>query len=90
MILWAFIVVVLAILSYLGDAGILPILYELRYPPLAASQYSVSLMSTLLLLCGLGMMARIGYRIGEKEKEKLRERVQELEGKLGKKPPAES
>ena len=87
MIVWAFVVVVLAILSYLGDVGVISILYEFRYPPLGASQYGVSLMSTLLMLCGLGMMASVGYMARKREKEKLKKQVHELEEKLEQEPP---
>ncbi len=77
MIIWAFVVVVMAILSYLADVGAISFLRELRVPFLGAST-----MSVVLLLCGLGMMGRIHHMIKRGGKEKLRARVKELEEKL--------
>ena len=61
--IWALAVVGLAILSYLADMGILPILHSLKVPGLGAS-----IMSILLILCGLGMMTRVGHMEREKSK----------------------
>jgi len=85
MIIWAFVIVVMAILSYLADVGAISFLRDLRVPFLGAST-----MSVVLLLCGLGMMGRIHHMIKRGGKEKLRERVKELEEKLKEKSSAES
>ena len=56
MVLWALVIVVLAILSYLADIGIFSVLRDIRVPGLEAS-----VMSVLLLLCGLGMLTSLGH-----------------------------
>ena len=76
MIVWAFVVVVMSILSYLADVGVISIL-DLRIPVLGAS-----LMSAVLLLCGLGMMGRIKYMVSKGEKENLLDKVKKLEKRL--------
>ena len=76
MIAWAFVVVVMSILSYLADVGVISIL-NLRIPVLGAS-----LMSVVLLLCGLGMMGRIKYMVSKGEKENLHDKVKKLEQRL--------
>lgn len=83
--MWAFVIVVMAILSYLADVEVISFLKDLRVPFLGAST-----MSVVLLLCGLGMMGRIHHMIRNGAKEKLRERVKELEEKLKEKSSAES
>ncbi|MFH0796390.1 MAG: hypothetical protein V2A65_04950 [Candidatus Omnitrophota bacterium] len=81
MIVWALIVVAVAILSYLGDVGVNTLIFNKRVP-LPGFTCNPSLASVLLMLCGLGMMGRIKYMMKKGGKEKLRERVQELEKKL--------
>lgn len=76
MIVWAFVIVVMAILSYLADVGVISIL-DLRVPVLGAS-----LMSVVLMLCGLGMMGRIKSMVSKGEKENLQDKVGELEKRL--------
>ncbi len=77
MIIWAFVIVALAVLSYLTDVGVIPVLQDMRVPVLGAS-----LMSVLLMLCGLGMMGRVGHMVRKGEKEDLKDTVQTLEKKL--------
>ncbi len=85
MIIWAFIIVVMAILSYLVDVGAVSFLRDLRVPFLGAST-----MSVVLLLCGLGMMGRIHHMVSKGAVEKLRERIKELEEKLKEKSSGEN
>lgn len=83
MVVWAFVVVGMAILSYLADVDVLPIFRK----PIPVLQGS--LMSVLLILYGLAMMCRVGYVVRKGEKEDLKKRVQELEKKLKEKGMSE-
>ena len=76
MILWALLVVGMAILSCLADGGILPFFRE-TIPMLGAS-----FMSILFILCGLGIMARAGYMARKGEKENLKQQLHELGKKI--------
>lgn len=76
MILWAFVVIGIAISSCLADVGILPFFRE-TVPVLGASFISI-----LFILCGLGMMARVGYMARKGEKEKLTQQLHELGKKI--------
>ncbi len=84
MIGWAFVVVAMAILSYLGDVGVI-IVFQEKIPVLG-----VSWMSVLLMLCGLGMMGKVGGMVKKGEKEGLKQQVTELEKKLKEKEASES
>ena len=84
MIGWAFVVVAMAVLSYLGDVGVITVFQDLRIPVLGAS-----LMSVLLMLCGLGMMSKVGSMVKKGEKESLKQQVTELEKKLKEKESSE-
>lgn len=84
MIGWAFVVVAMAILSYLGDVGVITVFQE-KIPILGAS-----LMSVLLMLCGIGMMGKVGGMVRKGEKEGLKQQVTELEKKLKEKEASES
>ena len=84
MIGWAFVVVAMAILSYLGDVGIITVFQE-KIPVLGGS-----LMSVLLMLCGLGMMGKVGGMVKKGEKEGLKRQVTELEKKLKENKASES
>jgi uncharacterized membrane protein len=74
---WVILLTVLLCLSYLADVGILPFLNNLRVPVVFAS-----LTSVLLLLCLIGIYARILKMTKEARKEHLEKRVNELEAEL--------
>lgn len=74
---WVVLLTILLCLSYLADVGILPFLQDLRVPILYAS-----LTSVLLLLCLIGIYARILKMTKEARKEYLEKRVEELESEL--------
>lgn len=76
MIWWILALAVLTILSYLADAGVWTLLKDIQVPVLNAS-----LLSLLLLLCTLGILIRMLYKRSKGEKEKLRSRIEQLEGK---------
>ncbi len=84
MIGWAFVVVAMAILSYLGDVGVVTIFQE------KITVNGASLMSVLLMLCGVGMIGRVGSMVKKGEKEGLKHQVTELEKKLKEKEASES
>ena len=77
MIWWILALAVLTILSYLVDVGALVFLQELRVPLLQAS-----LLSVLILLCTLGVLGRMLLMAGRGEKERLTQKIRELEGKI--------
>ena len=76
MIAWSFMVVFIAIVSYLIDVGVISFL-DMKAPVLEAS-----LMSVILMLCGLGMMLRVGCMMKRGAKESMRARIEELEALL--------
>jgi len=77
MIWWVMALVVLTILSYLADVGVLTFLQELKIPGLSAS-----ILSILILLCTAGILARMLVMAKKGKREALRQRISELEGKL--------
>lgn len=77
MIWWVFLLVSVTILSYLSDVGILTFLQDFRLPFLNAS-----LMSIMVLLCLIGLLARMMKMSKKGEKEALREKVKQLEKEL--------
>jgi Ca2+/Na+ antiporter len=77
MIWWVFLLVVVTILSYLSDVGVLTFIQDLRVPFLNAS-----LMSILVLLCLIGLLARMMQMSKKGEKEALREKVKQMEKEL--------
>ncbi len=77
MIWWVFLLVVVTSLSYLSDVGALTFLQDLRIPFLNAS-----LLSVLILLCLIGLLARMMKMAKKGEKEALREKVSQLEKEL--------
>lgn len=77
MIWWVFLLVVVTIMSYLSDVGILTFLQDFRVPFLNAS-----LMSILVLLCLIGLLVRMMKMSKKGEKEALREKVKQLEKEL--------
>ena len=74
---WVVLLTVLLCLSYLADVGILTFLRDLRVPVLYAS-----LTSVLLLLCLVGIYARIFKMTREGRKEFLEKRVEKLDAEL--------
>lgn len=81
MIVWALIVVGVAVLSYLGDIGVNTLIFNQRVP-LPGFTSNPSLASVLLMFCGLGMLGRIKYMMKKGGKERLQDRIRELEKKL--------
>jgi Ca2+/Na+ antiporter len=77
MISWVFLLVVVTVLSYLSDVGVLTFLQDFRVPFLNAS-----LLSILVLLCLIGLLARMMKMSKKGEKEALREKVKQLEKEL--------
>ncbi len=77
MIWWVFLLVVVTSLSYLSDVGALTFLQDWRIPFLNAS-----LTSVLILLCLIGLLARMKKMAQKGEKEALREKVSQLEKEL--------
>jgi hypothetical protein len=76
MIWWVLGLAVLSILSYLTDLEVISFL-NFRVPVLQAS-----LLSLFILLAVLGLLYRILWMKRKGEKEQMRKRIQELEGKL--------
>ncbi len=76
MIWWILALTVITILSYFADTGIWTLFQDLKVPGLNAS-----LLSILLLLCTLGILVRMLCMRRRGEKEKLRSKVAQLEGK---------
>jgi membrane protein implicated in regulation of membrane protease activity len=76
MIWWVMLLVILSILSYLSDVGVLFFL-NVRVPVLNAS-----LLSLLILLAALGLLSRMLWMKRKGQREQLKKKIQELEGKL--------
>lgn len=74
MVWWILFLAVLTILSYLTDVGIIGFFKDLTIPFLNAS-----LLSFLLLLCTLGILIRMLSRKKKGEKERLMEKIRQLE-----------
>jgi drug/metabolite transporter (DMT)-like permease len=77
MIWWVLLLVVVTVLSYLSDVGLITFMQDWRVPFLNASVLSI-----LILLCLLGLLGRMMRMSKKGEKESLRERIQELERRL--------
>jgi len=77
MIWWIAILAILTVLSYLTDVGVISFLQNLKVPALNAS-----LLSLLILLCTAGLLIKMLWMKRKGEKERLRQKVQELEAKL--------
>jgi len=77
MIWWVFLLVIVTILSYLSDVGVLTFLQDWRVPFLNAS-----LTSVLILLCLIGLLVRMMRMSKKGEKEELREKIKQLEAEL--------
>jgi predicted MFS family arabinose efflux permease len=77
MIWWVLVLVVVTILSYLSDVGLITFMQDWRVPFLNASALSI-----LILLCLIGLLVRMMRMSKKGEKEALKERITELERKL--------
>ena len=77
MIWWVFLLVIITILSYLSDVGVITFLQDWRFPFLNASALSI-----LILLCLIGLLVRMMRMSKKGEKEALREKVRQLEKEL--------
>lgn len=76
MIWWIMLLVILSILSYLSDVGVLSFL-NVRVPVLNAS-----LLSLLILLAAAGLLSRMLWMKKKGRRENLETKIQELEGRL--------
>ena len=76
MIWWILILLLLAVLSYLSQVGIL-FLLEIKFPFLTASFINI-----LILICIAVVLVRILGRVRKREKENLWQRIHELEKEL--------
>ena len=77
MIWWVFVLVVVTILSYLSDVGVFTFLQDWRVPIFNSSFKSIQ-----ILLCLIGLFARMMRIAKIGEKEALREKVSQLEKEL--------
>jgi spore maturation protein SpmA len=79
MIWWVGFMVILTVLSYLNDTGVISFLENVRIPVLEAS-----LLSFLILVGTAGILIRMLLKKRRGEKEGLKERVKRLEQELSK------
>jgi spore maturation protein SpmA len=77
MIWWVGFMVILTVLSYLNDTGVISFLRNVRIPFLDAS-----LLSFLILVGTAGILIRMLWMRRRGEKEGLKERVKRLEKEL--------
>ena len=77
MIWWVCFMVILTVLSYLNDTGVISFLGNVRIPFLDAS-----LLSFLILVGTAGILIRMLWMRRRGEKEGLKERVKRLEKEL--------
>jgi len=77
MIWWVCFMVILTVLSYLNDTGVISFLRNVRIPFLDAS-----LLSFLILVGTAGILIRMLLKKRRGEKEGLKERVKRLEQEL--------
>lgn len=81
MIWWVCFLVILTVLSYLHDTGVLEVFQNVRIPFLHAS-----LLSFLILICAAGILIRMLWMRKKGEKEGMRERIVRLEKELANSP----
>jgi len=74
---WVLFLSVLTILSYLSDVEVLTFFDKMKVP-----FFNASILSILLLLCTLGILVRMISRQKKGEKERLRERIAQLEREI--------
>jgi drug/metabolite transporter (DMT)-like permease len=77
MIWWVFALVIVTVMSYLSDVGVLTFLQDWKVPFLEASFLSI-----LILLCLAGLLVRMMRMSKRGEKEALKEKIEELEKQL--------
>jgi len=82
MIWWVGFMVVLTVLSYLNDTGVISFLQNIRIPFLGAS-----LLSFLILVGTAGILVRMLWKMRRGEKEGLHEKIKRLEEELSKNKP---
>lgn len=82
MIWWVGFMVILTVLSYLNDTGIISFLKNVRIPFLGAS-----LLSFLILVGTAGILIRMLLKKRRGEKEGLHEKIKRLEEELSKNKP---
>jgi membrane protein implicated in regulation of membrane protease activity len=74
---WIFGLVIVTILSYLSDVGVIAFMQDWKVPFLNASVLSI-----LILLCLIGLLVRMLRMSKKGEKETLKEKIKELEKKI--------
>jgi uncharacterized membrane protein len=77
MVWWVFGLVFVTILSYLSDVGAITFMQDWKIPFLNASVLSI-----LILLCLIGLLVRMMRMSKKGEKERLKEKIKELEKKI--------
>lgn len=77
MVWWVFGLVIVTILSYLSDVGVITFMQNWKVPLLNAS-----VLSLLILLCLIGLLARMMRMSRRGEKEALKQKIKELERKI--------
>ena len=82
MIWWVSFMVILTVLSYLNDTGVVSFLKNVRIPLLEAS-----LLSFLILVGTAGILIRMLWMRRRGEKEGLHEKIRRLEQELSKNRP---
>lgn len=82
MIWWVSFMVILTVLSYLNDTGVIGFLKDVRIPFLEAS-----LLSFLILVGTAGILIRMLWMRRRGEKEGLHEKIRRLEQELSKNKP---
>lgn len=82
MIWWVGFMVILTVLSYLNDTGVISFLQNIRIPFLGAS-----LLSFLILVGTAGILVRMLWKMKRGEKENLHEKIKKLEEELSKNKP---
>jgi spore maturation protein SpmA len=82
MIWWVSFMVILTVLSYLNDTGVVSFLKNVRIPLLEAS-----LLSFLILVGTAGILIRMLWMRRRGEKEGLHEKIRRLEQELSKSRP---
>ena len=79
MVWWVFGLVIVTILSYLSDVGVIAFMQDWKVPFLNASFLSI-----LILLCLIGLLVRMMRMSKKGEKEILKEKIKELEKEIAK------
>jgi hypothetical protein len=74
MVWWIIVLALITFISYLSDVGVVRYIHDIRVPGLNAS-----ILSALLLLCMIGALGRLLWKVKKGEKEILAQKIIELE-----------